>query len=215
VKEWAQVAFRGREGQQVARQQVDLVLPPGVPAGRYRLLIQGVGEGMTSELGNLCVADQGTRLLAAGDVSIPRRYEVALARGVRLLGYEIPSTPIGSGEALQLTLYWQAQSAIEQRYKVFTHALGETFNAETGSFIWGQQDNEPVSNTRPTPTWRAGEIIVDSYAISIAPDAPSGEYTVEIGMYDPATGARLPVLDRQGNPVADHIMLLTFRLSAD
>ncbi|MEZ4645018.1 MAG: hypothetical protein R3E31_20185 [Chloroflexota bacterium] len=32
----------------------------------------------------------------------------------------------------------------------------------------GQQDNEPVNNSRPTPSWRPGEVIVDSYALPIA-----------------------------------------------
>jgi hypothetical protein len=103
---------------------------------------------------------------------------------------------------------------VEQRYKVFTHVLGETFNAQTGSFIWGQQDNEPVSDTRPTSTWRVGEVIVDSYGIAIDPAAPGGDYTVEIGMYDPATGTRVPVLDREGSPVADHIVLFTMQVMA-
>jgi hypothetical protein len=128
---------------------------------------------------------------------------------VRLLGYDLEPTAVRPGETVYLTLYWQADAPIEHRYKVFTHLLGDAFNADTGGFVWGQQDNEPVGDARPTSTWRAGEVIEDPYALVVAAHAPGGGYAVEVGMYDPATGARLPVLDKAGNPVADHVRLLT------
>ena len=208
------VPWRG-EGREVVRQQIDVALPPDAPSGRYRLLVRDSDGDLVGELGNLRVTGQGEKVLAAGDVSIAHRYEVDLGHGVRLLGYDVTSMPVASGDTLNLTLYWEAQSVIEQRYKVFTHVLGQTFNAQAGSFIWGQQDNEPVNDTRPTSTWRVGEVIVDSYAIVIDDAAPRGQYTVEIGMYEPATGIRLPVLDRQGNEVADRILLLTFQMAVD
>ncbi len=214
LKAWTQVAPWQGPAPQMMRQQIDVVLPPDAPPGRYRLLIQAADGDAISELGDLCLVERAAKLLDAGDVSIPSRYQVDLDHGVRLLGYDVTSTPVARGDTLNLTLYWQAQSVVEQRYKVFTHVLGETFNAQTGSFIWGQQDNEPVSDTRPTSTWRVGEVIVDSYGIAIDPAAPGGDYTVEIGMYDPATGTRVPVLDRKGSPVADHIVLFTLQVMA-
>ena len=100
-----------------------------------------------------------------------------------------------------LTLYWQAWQPIQQRYKVFTHVLGEVYNPERGNFLWGQQDNEPVGDTRATPTWRMDEVIVDEYGIALDPGAPGGRYAIEIGLYEPATGERLSVLDGEGNVV--------------
>ena len=44
---------------------------------------------------------------------------------------------------------------------------------------------------RWTSTWRSGEVIEDVYALSIAAGTPGGSYTIEVGMYDPATLARL------------------------
>ena len=37
--------------------------------------------------------------------------------------------------------------------------------------------------------------------------ALAGRYTIEIGLYDPATGERLPVLDNQWQIAADHLTL--------
>jgi len=37
--------------------------------------------------------------------------------------------------------------------------------------------------------------------------ASAGRYALEIGLYDPATGERLPLLDGQGRNLADHLVL--------
>jgi len=38
-----------------------------------------------------------------------------------------------------------------------------------------------------------GEILTDEYEIVVNPEAPPGEYVIEIGMYDASTGERLPI----------------------
>jgi hypothetical protein len=108
---------------------------------------------------------------------------------------------------LSLTLYWQAQQPVERRYKVSAHLLGQEFNPRSGNLLWGQQDNEPANGMRPTSAWRVGEVIVDGYSIPLEPGAPPGEYGVEVGLYDPATGERLLVVDSAGSATADHLIL--------
>ena len=51
----------------------------------------------------------------------------------------------------------------------------------------------PQAGALPTSTWTAGERVDDHYRLEIPDDAPPGLYTVEIGIYDPITGDRLPV----------------------
>jgi hypothetical protein len=104
-------------------------------------------------------------------------------------------------------LYWEARQPVQHRYKVFTHILGSSLNPGDGTPVWGQQDNEPVAGTRPTSTWQPNEVIVDDYLLVLDPQAPPGDYTLEIGLYDPATGERLPVLDAEGRAVSDHVVI--------
>jgi 4-amino-4-deoxy-L-arabinose transferase-like glycosyltransferase len=212
-----QAGNRGKVVRQqgVVRQQVDLVVPSDAPEGKYHFLVRSPDGRDVSEFGDLYVVTREAAALGPEDVTISHPYEVMLGDRIRLLGYDVALTAVPAGSTVELTLYWRADASIEQRYKVFTHVLGETFNARTGSFLWGQQDNEPVSDTRPTPTWRPGEVIVDRYAILIDADAPTGRYTVEIGMYEPATGTRLPVLERDGSVVADHVVLLSIRVAPE
>jgi len=108
---------------------------------------------------------------------------------VEFLGYDLERTELSSGDVLPLTLYWRALEQMDTSYTVFTHLLDEDHR------IWGQQDNPPKEGGHPTTLWMKGEVVIDSYHIPVTPDAPPGEYVIEIGLYDGATGARMPVLD--------------------
>lgn len=122
-----------------------------------------------------------------------------LGHQVRLLGYDLSSTDLEAGGTLHLILYWQALTRMHRSYTVFTHLL------DAQNEIWGQKDAVPVNGTYPTTDWLAGEVIVDSYDIPIHPDAPSGRYLIEIGLYDAETGRRLGV---SGGPAeGDRILL--------
>ncbi len=122
---------------------------------------------------------------------------------VRLLGYGLSADTLYSGESLHLTLYWRALAKTQKDYTVFTHLMDEEGR------IWGQKDNFPAGGTRPTSGWLVGEIVVDEYDIPVRGDAPPGEYTIEIGMYDLVSGERLTAFDAEGERLADDRVILT------
>lgn len=188
------------------RQQVDFIVPAEVLSGDYRFFVTGA-DARPAPFGRLTVRQRQTAFLTLDDVTIPNHVQAPFAGGIRLLGYDLAAEAARPGETVGLTLYWSSDGDIPQRYKVFTHLLGDVFNAGSDNFLWGQADNEPAANTRPTTTWRAGEVIVDPYAIPIDPVAPPGSYRIEAGLYDALTGERLPVLGADGLPAADHIIL--------
>lgn len=120
---------------------------------------------------------------------------------VEFLGYDLERTGLGPGEVLPLTLYWRALGQMDTSYTVFTHLIDEDKR------IWAQQDNPPQESEHPTTLWVKGEVVTDRYSIIVDPDAPPGEYAIEIGLYDAATGDRLPVLDDKGESVDDRVLL--------
>jgi len=124
------------------------------------------------------------------DVSPSMQHTVAanLGNKVLLIGYSLNAQEIEAGDALLLTLYWQALAEMERRYTVFTHLL------DAENRIVAQMDGEPLGGTHPTTEWRFGEIVRDNYGLLIAPDTPPGEYLLEVGMYYLPTLERLPVL---------------------
>lgn len=187
---------------------VTLTAPPNAPTGDYTYFIRDP-NGKITRFSELHIKGREEAILTEEDLEISNRLTADFSNGIRFLGYNLEPVEFEPGSLVELTLFWQATKPIERRYKVFTHLLSETYNAETNNFLWGQQDNEPVNNRRPTTTWLEGEVISDSYGIPLNPNAPSGPYQIEIGLYEPDTGLRLQIIHNNGELVADHLILGT------
>ena len=130
------------------------------------------------------------------------RLDAVLGDDVRLLGYDLVAKSIEPGSAIELTLYWQAQRQIEHFYAVFNHLTGPD-----GTMI-AQVDSWPQGGAYPTLYWLPNEVVEDHYTIPVPPDAPPGEYTLLVGMYDASTGER-PVTLVDGEPVPGRYVALT------
>ncbi|MGQ0602555.1 MAG: glycosyltransferase family 39 protein [Anaerolineales bacterium] len=184
------------------RQIVLLPLPPDLPSGDYRVFVD---VSTRAEAGSFAVIPRSLNSVTIADIGT--RLDVRLGESIRLLGYTLATTRVAPGSALALTLYWQADATVTERYKVFTHVVGQEFNAATNNFLWGQQDNEPVTGFTPTNTWPPGVVIADPYAIPLAADAPPGTYTLSVGLYGLIDGVRLEAFSAEGKPLGDVITL--------
>jgi hypothetical protein len=103
---------------------------------------------------------------------------------IRLLGYDLDC----KANTCHLDLYWQAQARPEISYTVFAQMLGPD------GTVHAQVDALPQDGGYPTTWWLPGEVVVDSLTLQLPPDAPRGTaYRTIVGLYDPLTGARLPV----------------------
>jgi hypothetical protein len=145
---------------------------------------------------------------AIGRLTIPPAMEhpqrATLGNVATLLGYDLVPVSVRPGEAISLTLNWQARAGSSGvSYTVFTHLLG------ADQRIYAQHDGIPGEGTRPTTGWIEGEIIVDHHDLVVRADAPAGDYLLEIGLYDPASDQRVPVLDEGGASAASRVLLGT------
>jgi hypothetical protein len=73
--------------------------------------------------------------------------------------------------------------------------------------IVGQIDAWPLEGTFPTSQWQPGEIIQDPYQIQLSADLPPGNYRLQVGLYLLASMRRLPLLDAQGQPIDDKVII--------
>jgi hypothetical protein len=96
----------------------------------------------------------------------------------------------GADPAL-LTLYWRAESVVDQSYTVFIHALDADGELMAGF------DAPPLEGLYPTDAWFPGQIIADSHTLAL----PQRAHTLAVGLYDPASLARLPLFDGAGQRV--------------
>jgi hypothetical protein len=119
-----------------------------------------------------------------------------------LLGYDLDHTLVTPQEPLNLTLFWLGLGGTEVAYKIFTHLINEQ-----GEIV-AQHDAEPCSWGCPTTGWVSQGIMLDEHAIAIGPEAQPGQYALVVGMYDEATGKRVPAYNEQGDLLPEGAIVL-------
>jgi hypothetical protein len=200
---------------EIVKGQHALRIPPDAPGGDYYVGIMlrepeiaqpsglltdllGAFSGHALDMGKIHVMD----IVHEFDVPpIQHPHRADLGGLVELLGYDLESDGFSPGEVVPLTLYWRALEQMDTSYTVFTHLIDED------NRIWGQQDNPPKEGQHPTTLWIQGEVVTDEYSIVVDPSAPSGQYAIEVGLYNAKTGVRLSVLDEDGERVDDRVLL--------
>jgi len=182
-----------------------------VSAGRYRVEV-----GLYLPKDNECLSILDESGSSSGDAAIldyvqigeaieglVPRYRVGanLGNTIGLMGHEGVPDVISAGQAIHLTLYWQALGRTEEDYTVFVHLLDEH-----GQIV-AQHDSQPLQGFYPTSFWGESEVVRDEYDIHVDSSTPSGEYELAVGMYLLGTGDRLPILDEGGQIIGDLIPL--------
>jgi hypothetical protein len=116
---------------------------------------------------------------------------------IRLLAYRVDdhltdpaNTDPAARQLVRLTLYWQTTARVESDFTVFVHSL------DVNGLLSGQADAPPLGNRYPTSAWLPGEIVQDIRL------APAG-HAYRVGLYDLATGDRLPVSASDGTRMPD------------
>ncbi|GAB4265392.1 MAG: hypothetical protein Kow0080_05550 [Candidatus Promineifilaceae bacterium] len=115
---------------------------------------------------------------------------VSFGGEVQLLGYTLPQTAYLAGDVVPVTLFWQAERPLTNRYKIFLHLL------DVDGQLVAQRDSEPGGGLNLTTLWQPGETIVDKHGLFLPVDLQPGEYTLLLGLYDIADpAARLPLAE--------------------
>lgn len=131
-----------------------------------------------------------------------------------LLGYDLTPSPSQTDQALaravgalELTLYWQADTRFTEDYHVLVHLV------HVSGVTVAQADKQPRGGDWPIWAWEPGQTVTDTYRLQLPANAPVGEYTVYVGLYRLSDFARLPISRAQA-PVLDNALgLVTFKLT--
>jgi len=174
------------------------VIDAPADAGGYRLRLRV--KGATARCRWLAAASPGCEL---GKVQVtPIREGLANFDGrLLLVAAEVGAGQVRPGGAVPVVLHWRALRGMGKDYTVTVQLVGPDGR------LYGQVDSWPVQGTYPTSEWVPGEEVADPYQVPLAPDAPPGRYRVIAAVYLLETMGRLPVVDMDGNPVADHAVL--------
>jgi len=174
---------------ELIRDPVHLLLPADIPDGEYRVLaglyraVDKARLGPPIALGTMRVATHQHMFTPP-----PIQYSLAaqFGDGVYLLGYNLQQREVQAGSSVDVILYWQGVELMDRSYTVFVQIL------DPDNRLVGQSDAIPGMGIRPTTGWLPGEIIRDHHWLVIRPGAPPGMYRLVTGMYEAASGQRLP-----------------------
>ncbi len=131
-----------------------------------------------------------TRVAGFAPDGLPAR-ELALdyefAGGIRLEGIRLYDEPAVTGGLLRVETRWRAANTPPVNYTIFLHLL-----TPDGISVAGL-DGPPANGYRPFTGWQPDEVVTDRRALVVPVEGVAGTYALEIGLYDGATGERLPV----------------------
>jgi hypothetical protein len=204
----------------LVRDQWDLGVPIGAGGEvtfRLRLFDAQDQEVARLALGRLTVVPVGRPpRQSVGPTGQERR--VYLGTEIELRGFALSPAldrPLPPGGTLDLTLFWRPLRVPSGDYNVFVQVLRHP--AEAGARdrdrLYAIRDQRPVDNTYPTLSWVPGEEIADHYRLTLDPATPPGRYRLLVGLYDRATGRRLPVRGEDGAVLGDALPLAEFQVA--
>lgn len=193
---------------QVIHEKYAVPIPSDAAAGMYELRAAVVSENGRPvntpqiELGTINIFSPDRLFSLPGD--IPQTVNLAFGDLAALRGYALLSPIVAPGEPVRLTLYWQVVRQPEDVLSTFVHLVGPDGQ------IAVQGDQWPGG--LPSTTWVGGQVIIDEYAIQLPEDALPGTYQIVLGLYSPANGLRLPILEDDGQSLPNDQFVLPLPL---
>ncbi len=132
---------------------------------------------------------EGTPLARAFSApKIDHRLDADFGGQVRLLGYDEPHV---TADGVSVRLAWQGVGAERGDWTRFAQLIG------ADGALRGQNDSPPQNGTYPTNLWQNGEFVTEAVNIPLENPLPAGEYSLLVGLYNPADGARLLTVEGQ------------------
>jgi hypothetical protein len=153
---------------------------------------------------------------------------------IQITGFDLTPGPWTSGQTVYLSTYWRTRRPPATDYRLFVHLVDgqgqlvqaadhfpfelnpdhQISNVDLNPLYLAAHQGELPSNypnagLLPTHLWRPGATLKETSSFALAPDLPAGNYTVQVGMFDPVTGERLDVDDAVAGGVDNQIVLAT------
>jgi hypothetical protein len=104
-----------------------------------------------------------------------------------LVGWSLDApAEVRPGKTINVTVVWQAQQPMATDYTAFAHLVDGDGQG------WAGDDHQPYNGLYPTSAWGPGEMVRDTFTLTVPTGAPPGLYDIHVGWYDSITGERLP-----------------------
>lgn len=125
------------------------------------------------------------------------------SHGVTLLGGRI--THDSTRNEVRVDLQWRADADRLPSDSILLHVIDQS----NGALITNG-DHQPLYDSHPFDAWQRGEVVLDTYWVTLPPNLPPGTYQIRVGIYDRTTGQRRTIADPRNDSGGDSLMLDTF-----
>jgi hypothetical protein len=113
--------------------------------------------------------------------------DVAFEGGLRLGGLTAPATA-ARGETMRLSLYWHASGPLPADLTRFVH-VGR--GAASDPLV--AHHDGPLCPGYGPQRWEPGYAYIETLAITVDSNAPSGRYDIRVGVYQPSRDTRVAI----------------------
>jgi len=159
-----------------------LPLPKGTPPVSYTLMA-GVYPAAEPQPGDLQPVTEVALLpptgspgdpYGVGDLGLDPSVGGQLAPGLRLEAASYFPRQARPGDAIDVTLRWQASSELPD--------LQPALRLEAGGLTVLDQPEPPANGQYPTSRWSPGEVVLDRRRLRLPPDSPPGRLTLSLAL---------------------------------
>jgi len=174
------------------RAPLRLAVPPDALPIRYALHL-GVPDPVN---GRWLPLENGETLLHLGDVWVEPATSLPAGAVLATFGEQIELLAADVAENGELHLRWRTAAQVDDELTMFVHYL------DAAGRLLGQADGAPYGNLYPPAAWRPHQVVEDVRALPAGVD-PAQVAAVQVGLYAPLTGERLPARTEDGAVLAD------------
>jgi 4-amino-4-deoxy-L-arabinose transferase-like glycosyltransferase len=118
--------------------------------------------------------------------------DAKLGDAITLVGYDLSAKEVQPGESFTVTLVWRADGVPAGDCTVFVHLVDEDGN------LVAQDDHPPLMGEYRTSFWARGDVVRDTYTLTLDASQPPCACTLRVGLYDPEAEVRVPAYDGLG-----------------
>jgi hypothetical protein len=191
------VDLRGRSH---VRQTLSTHVPEELPAGDYQVVVvvydpqtgrplassSGTGAEGASALLGWVTADKSSKDNSRPSLALAARRALADFGPLRLLQASTPATMVSPGDAVPVSLTWQAASSFGGDALVVVVQLLDDHDRVMASL-----EEEPLAGRYPTARWQPGELVGDRHDLTVPQGTQPGRYRLAIGLYRAVDRVRL------------------------
>ncbi len=129
------------------------------------------------------------------ELEVPRERYANFDDRVMLLGCDLEPVHASAGDAVHISLYWQALAEPREDYLVSVLVTDQAGN-ELHEVL-----RTPVDGEYPTSLWSEGQVVRDRFDLVIDPSIPVGRHRLWARLYDPGAQAYLTLAESEDDRV--------------